>query len=254
MPPPAPSVEAIINPQHLSPYTGPTGSIEGTISVTGDPPTDTKVDVGKCPAAASIYGKAFREGAKLEDGSRALADALVAVTEYPGGYVQEKLAARRVSIHDCAFETRTIDMTFGQKLEVANRDAKGFYAPVLSLSPTPAVMVPPPNGDPISLYPEKPGYGTVSDRMGSPLYADVYVLLQPLHAVSDLSGHFRIDGVPVGKSKLSARLRTINNDASKAIEVHDGVVERIDLVLNFDKNTAPTSVKPDAGPIKPNIR
>ena len=220
--------------------------------MTGDPAPDvTGIDFGKCPLATAVYGKAFREGSKLDDGSRALADALVVVTEYPGGYVPEKLAAKRITIKDCAFDSRTVDVTYGQKIEVVNHDAKGFYAPVLSSSPTPAVMIPPPNGDPIFLYPEKPGFGVIADRMSSPLTADVYTLLQPLHTVSDLSGHFRIDGIPVGPSKISARLRTINHDVTKAIEVHDGVVERIDLVLDY-KNVPIAKV--DAGPNKPNLR
>jgi len=251
---PASAIEAMVNPDHLPPYSGPTGSIEGTVSVTGDPPADVPdIDTSRCPDAKQIYGKAFRTGAKLDDGSLTLADALIVVTEYPGGFIAEKSQSKNVVIAGCAFDKRTIDMTFGQKLEIVNHDPKGFYAPVLSNMSMPAVMIPAPNGDPITIYPEKPGYARVTDRLGSALAGDLYTFQQPLHTVSDVSGHFRIDGIPVGSSKVSARLRTINNNVTKPIEIHDGVVARIDLVLAY-KAGAVTAAAADAGAGKPNLR
>jgi hypothetical protein len=251
---PAASIEAMVNPDHLPPYTGPTGSIEGTVSVIGDPPADVPdIDTSRCADAKQIYGKAFRTGAKLDDGSLALADVLIVVTEYPGGFIAEKSQTKNVVIAGCAFDKRTIDMTFGQKLLVVNHDPKGFYAPVLSNMEMPAVMIPAPNGDPITIYPDKPGYSRITDRLGSALAGDLYTLQQPLHTVSDVSGHYRIDGIPVGKSKVNARLRTINNNVTKPIDVHDGVVERVDLVLTY-KAPATASASADAGATKPNLR
>src|SRR5579862_3686583 len=55
-------VDAVVNPEHLPAYSGPTGSIEGTILVVGPPAPDVKVDVSPCPAALDTYGKLFREG------------------------------------------------------------------------------------------------------------------------------------------------------------------------------------------------
>src|SRR5580693_3270897 len=47
---PAASVQAFVNPAHLPVYQGPTGSIEGTVTVTGDPSPDTKNrEYSKCP-------------------------------------------------------------------------------------------------------------------------------------------------------------------------------------------------------------
>ena len=242
----------MVNPAHLPPYTGPTGSLEGTISVKGDPAPASSVDVSRCPQTASIYGKTFREGATLADGSRQLPDALVVITGYQGAYIPERAPSKTLEIRDCAFATRTVDLTYGQKLLVANKDAKTVYAPVLDAFPTMAVMVPAPNADPITLYPEKPGFSTMSDRMGSPLSADVYVLLQPLHAVSDTSGHYRIDGIPVGKVDLNVRLRAINHDVTKPVEIHDGVVDHVDVVLEY--KTPIDRARVDAGPRKPNLR
>lgn len=252
---PSASVAAMVNPSNLPVYTGKTGSLEGTISVKGDPaPPTTGLDFHKCPQAEAVYGKTFREGATLADGSRQLGDALVVITGYSGAYIPEKNPARRIDIKDCAYQTRTIDLTYGQKLEIANHDAKGFYAPQLDAWPTAALMVPPPNGDPISLYPTKPGFSTLSDRLGGPLNGDVYTLLQPLHTVSDTSGHYRIDGIPIGKVNLNVRLRAINHDVTKEVEIHDGVVEHADVVLEY--KTPPPAPKPpgDAGPPKPNLR
>lgn len=249
---PSASVAAMVNPANLPPYTGPTGSLEGTISVKGDPAPSANLDLSRCPQAANVYGKTFREGATLSDGSRQLADALVVITGYQGAYIPERAPSKTLEIRDCAFASRTVDLTYGQKLLVANKDAKMVYAPVLDAFPTAAVMVPAPNADPITLYPEKPGFSTLSDRMGSPLTADVYVLLQPLHAVSDTSGHYRLDGIPVGKVDLNVRLRTINHDVTKPIEIHDGVVEHADVVLEYRTPTAKPQA--DAGPRKPNLR
>src|ERR1700685_103834 len=39
---PSASVAAFVNPAHLPPYLGPTGSVEGMITITGDAPPDTK--------------------------------------------------------------------------------------------------------------------------------------------------------------------------------------------------------------------
>jgi hypothetical protein len=252
---PAASIAAMVNPDHLPAYNGPTGSVEGTISVTGDPAPDVEigpdVQVARCPDAKQIYGKAFRTGAKLEDGSFVLPDALVIVTEYSGGFIAEKSETKLVTIAGCAFDKRTIDMTFGQKLQIVNHDPKGFYAPVLSNMNMPAVMIPAPNGDPITIYPDKPGYARITDRMGSPLTGDLYTFQQPLHTVSDASGHYRIDGIPVGNSKINVRLRTINNNVTKPLTIKDGVVEHVDIVLTY-KASAPTPA--DTTAAKPNLR
>src|SRR5271167_1825224 len=54
-------VDSVVNPEHLPAYTGPTGSVEGTIVVVGPSSPDVKLDVTPCPAALDTYGKLFRE-------------------------------------------------------------------------------------------------------------------------------------------------------------------------------------------------
>lgn len=232
----------------LPPYNGPTGSIEGTISVTGEPAPEIKDrDFHKCPAAAKAYGHLFREGAPVPSGGRALADALVGVTGYSGFYVPERNEARKVTIEECALTPHTIDVTFGQRLEIANKSAL-LFAPVLEGVFSPALMVATPNGDPVKIYPQKPGYFPVKDKLGNDfLTGDVYVLMHPLHAVSGLDGHYRIDGLPVGKVNIFTRLRVIGETA-KPVEVLAGVVSRVDLSLTYAPKdagpaTAATSAK-----------
>ncbi len=231
---PAASVAAYMNPAHLPPYTGPTGSVEGTIRVEGPPSPDMQgVDVTSCPGAARMYAKLFREGPPGADGRRPLADAVVAITGYSGFYVPERNDAESLRIENCAFDARTVAMTFGQRLDIAN-ETPDLWAPTLAQAPMPVLMMATSHGDPVRLYPARPGYFTLVDKeKHSWAQADVYALLQPLHAVSDLAGHYRIDGVPVGKLKVSARLRVLQHEATADVDVLANVVQTADLVIRY---------------------
>jgi hypothetical protein len=234
--PPA-TVDGFVNPAHLPVYQGPTGSIEGTITLTGDPSPDTKNrEYSKCPSGELMYKKLFREGAARPDGSRPIADALVAFTGYTGAYIPETKPARLVSIDNCALSTRTIDMTIGQRLEIVNKMKDKIFAPAFLQLPSPLALVAPPLGEAVNLYPQSPRLYTLYDRFGagsSYLTGDVYVLVQPLHTVTDLEGHYRIDGVPVGTVKVNGMLGVIEKQATKSVDVHANVVEKVDLELNY---------------------
>jgi hypothetical protein len=245
-PVPAASVAAYVNPAHLPPYTGPTGSVEGTIRIDGPPsPKSTGVSFSSCPDAEKMYGSLFREGPPGPDGSRPLADALVAVTGYSSYFLPERNEAQTVTIDDCAFNARTVAMTFGQRLEIANK-APDLWAPMLTQAPMPVLMMSTSHGDPVRLYPPHPGYYTLVDKGKHPwATADVYALLHPLHAVSDVAGHYRIDGVPVGKLKVNARLAAIQREASADVEILENVVKTVDLVLHYTPAKGP--VLTDAG-------
>jgi len=236
---PVASVEAVVNPYHLPVYSGPTGSLEGTIRVVGpEAPDVAGVDFSLCPAARATYGKMFRAGppGPGADGARPLRDALVAVTGYSGYYLPERNVAASTSLDGCVFDARTIAMTFGQRLEVANTGEPGkeLWAPVLAQAPQPALMLATAHGDPVRLYPPRPGYYTLADAMKHAYaHADVYVLQYPLHTVTDASGHYRIDGVPVGKLKVNARLAALNDQASADVEIRANVVQAADLTLHY---------------------
>ena len=80
----------MLNPQHLPVYSGPTGSVEGTILVIGPAAPDVKIDTKQCPAALDTYGKLFREGTPAApNGPRPLADAVVIAVGYSGYYIPE---------------------------------------------------------------------------------------------------------------------------------------------------------------------
>lgn len=241
------SVELVLNPSQLPPYDGPTGSVEGTVYVTGPSAPDVHVDTAKCPAAIDTYGKLFRAGPALPNGSRPLADAAVVLVGY-SGYVPEHDAAKRVTIGArCGYPSRTITMTFGQRLEVANQSSQ-LFLPVIdqdAFSAMNRVAPPHESGDPVKLYPRKAAYFTVSDNMQPFVHEDLYVFRHPLHTVTDLSGHYRIDGVPVGSAKVGAHSPGVGADAEVPVEVVAGIVQRVDLTVTYSPKRAKPVV--DAG-------
>ncbi len=247
LPIPIGSVATVVNPMNLPAYGGPIGSVEGTVFVQGpDAPPVPGLAVTSCPAALDAYGKLFRSGLPREDGARPLADAVVVVTGYSGYYLPETNPVVRVTIGaDCAYPSLSIALTFGQRLDVAN-DSSLPFAPYLEGTMLPAVMVAPPqqSGEPVKIYPPRADYFAMRDRMESFVREDVYVLRHPLHAVSDTRGHFRIDGVPIGKLKVGARLRAIGSEEARDVEVHPNVVEKVELVLRY---VPPAQEPPDDG-------
>jgi hypothetical protein len=254
LPLPREAVELVVNPDHLPPYDGPTGSVEGTVSVRGpDAPDVPGLDFAACPAAIDTYRKLFRAGPAAADGTRPLADAVVAVTNYSGFYIPEKAESQLVTIDaSCAYPQRTIAMTFGQRLEVQN-DSTLSFAPYLQGSGDVTVMIAPPqrHGPPVKIYPRKAAYFGLRDRLETFVHGDVYVLRQPLHAVTDRQGHYRIDGVPVGKLNVGARLAAVG-EATQDVTVRAGVVEKVDLVLTYAP-APPTRPPPVNGGKKPEI-
>ena len=237
-------VDSIVNPEHLPVYSGPTGSVEGTILVIGPASPDLKVDASQCPAALDTYGKLFREGTPAApEGPRPLADTVVIAVGYSGYYIPEKEQAKHVTITaNCAYPTRTITMTFGQRLEVSNK-SKFPFAPMIESEVSPAVMMAAPleMGDPIRLYPRRPGHTAMGDLMQPYVRQDLYVLRYPLHAVSDASGHYRIDGVPVGKLAIRALHPTVASEAQAPVDIATNVVAKVDLTLEY----APKAPKVD---------
>lgn len=250
IPVPAASVVAMLNPYGSPAYAGPTGSIEGTISYAGDPPADqpTHADAAKCPRAEAVYGKTFRVGETTPQGKELL-DAIVAVTGYKDFYVPEKRDAVAVEIDGCAITPRTITVTFGQKINIKNKGPE-IIAPVIEQGTNAVMMVAVPGApDPISVYPRRPGRFGMTDHLGkSFMLNDVYVLLHPLHAVSDGHGHYRIDGVPVGKLTVNATHPAFASETNQPIEIFAGVVTKADLLVTPKKKDggAPPATTPSS--------
>lgn len=245
---PTASIAKMVNPQKLPAYTGPTGSVEGTITVTGDPSPATPADFSRCPDAEKVYGRAFRDGPLGGDGSarRWLADAVVAVTGYGNFYIPEKNEAVEITIEGCGFSQRTVTMTFGQRLEVKNL-TKQFWTPKLDPPQSGMIMMATPGGDAVKLYPKQPGHYHLIDHDRKYAVDDLYAFLHPLHTASKVGGTYRIDGVPVGKVKVNTSHPKIGDaEASQEIEIKAGVVAKVDLELVY-KTPAAGSTDADAG-------
>lgn len=222
--------EAVLNPKGAAAYEGPFGTVEGVVRIEGAeaPPVDVKIP-NVCGDALAMYTKLFREGT-----GRTLADALVTVTEYKG-YVPPKREATKVAIRGCAYETRTIAMTFGERLEIANRDAQISYLPQLHGSRHAVDLVAVPKGDPVRLYPTEVGRYVLADGMARRwMHADVFVLKYPTHDVTGLDGKFRIENVPVGKVRVTAYLPAIDVSVDREVEVKEGEPTVVELTLKYE--------------------
>lgn len=255
---PKSQVEAAVNPTKLPPYDGPTGIVEGTVRMAGDPPPEVELRLPvKCMGAGGTYGRLYRQG-----DDREAADVLVAVTGYKG-YVPEKEEAVPVTIEDCAYSARTFALTYGQRLEVRNEDEHNSFIPILHGSRYTAFMVAVPKGDPVKLYPHRVGQYELADNMNRPwMSADVFVLKYATHDVTGLDGRFRIEGIPVGEVRIDALHPGIDVTEGKNVKVKEGEVTEVDFVLSFDAEKyhgktqshpiapAPSSSVPKVPPVK----
>lgn len=224
-------IQAVLNPAKVDAYQGPFGIVEGTIRIEGAeaPKRDVAIPQG-CGDALATYTKLFREGT-----GRTLADALVTVTEYEG-FVEPKREAKTVAIRGCAYETRTLALSFGERIEVSNRDAKISYLPQLLGGRHPVEMVAVPRGDAVKLYPTEVGRYILSDGMARKwMHADVFVLKYPTHDVTGLDGKFRIENVPVGKVRVTAYLPAIDESVDTEVEVKEGEPTVVELTLKYEE-------------------
>src|SRR5690606_7300758 len=104
------------------------------------------------------FGKVYREGA-----GRTLADVLVAVTEYDG-YVPAKTVDVPVRVEGCAWKSRTIAVTFGQRLAIEGLDNRPYVPEILG-QPMPAQLFVLPTNPVVKIPPKKPGRFKLIDSM-----------------------------------------------------------------------------------------
>jgi hypothetical protein len=250
---PAAAIVKTLNPKGVAPYSGPTGTLKGTVHVAGDAPPSVpglKIKT-KCSEAAAAYGKLFRVGL-----DKTLADVLVAVTGYEG-IVPAASDTVKLTIHGCALSRRTVAAAYGQRIEISNLDPLEAFMPYLDGAPTESILVAFPGGPPIKLYPQQPGHYLIRDQLPNTYFtADVFVLAYATHDVTGLDGQYEIKNIPVGKVKVNAFLPVLARRPAeeKAIEIKEGE-NKLDFTIKFDlktdmANVATTSSATPAPPPK----
>jgi hypothetical protein len=186
---------------------------------------------------------------------------MVAVTGYDA-YIPASSEVYPISIHGCAYDRRTLVLTYGQRIEVTNRDVKQSFLPQLDGSNTPAQLIAMPKGDAVKLYPLEVGHYALREGMkgGAWMYADVFVLQYTTHAVTGLDGRYRISGIPAGKVKLSVYLPSVDRElhpetgaesstVERDVEIKDGETTNLDIefpykVLKVAPKPKPASTVP----------
>lgn len=228
---PAGEASAVASGAVVIPAKGDTGVVEGTVTMEGDPaaiqsdlaarvPTD-------CAEALKMYNLVFREGP-----GRRVADVFVGVTGYPGT-PGEKRGPVTVSARGCAWDRRTYGLTVEQHLAIQSADHRP-YVPKLFGANSGASLVAVPRGEAIPVYPKGPGMYVLVDQMRNFVQSTVLVVKFPTFDVTGLDGKFRIADVPIGKSKISAYLPTVDLNVEQTVTVAKRSTTRVDLKLRFD--------------------
>lgn len=231
-PPPAALVQPVVNPKNRPAYSGPTGGVRGTVTITGDfaperPELLAKIE-DNCLDAKQMFAQVFREGP-----GRTLADALVAVTGYDG-YVPSTTSDVIVKAKGCAFHSRTVAMTFGQRIIVEGID-KRPYVPEILGQPQPAQLFVLPSSPTTSFSPRRPGRFKLVDSMRLYNASDLFILPYATAAVTGLDGHYEIQGIPVGSVKINALLPATGAVAGQDIVIEKGKTLELNLEIAFDR-------------------
>jgi hypothetical protein len=238
IPLPREQVLEVVNRSRLAPYRGPTGTVRGRVHAVGDRAPVMREVLEKIPAkclqARELYQALFREGMM-----RALADVFVAVTGYEG-YLPAPGPAVSIEASGCTWQTRTIGLMFGQRLDVKSGDGE-TYAPKLVGSNAPAQMFALPGGKAIELSPLKPGRYVLVDESHPFVAADVLVVKYPTFDVTGLDGAFEITGIPPGTVTVGAMLPATRQSAEKQVKVEAGKVVDVELEIRFDASAPAAS-------------
>jgi|GEM_PF-393317 len=230
--PPPDRVQKIVNPKKREPYKGKTGGVRGVVFATGDasPSRDdvvAKMD-SNCTTSRETFGSLFREGKNRE-----LADALVAVTGYDG-FVPASGTEVVLKAEGCAWEQRTVALTFGQGLAIEGVDNRP-YVPEFVEQPMPAQLFVLPTAPKVHLPPQRPGRFTLVDSMRLFNEAAVFALPYPTADVSDRKGEFEITGIPVGEVTVNVMLPQTNVVREKKVTIEAGEIVDLKFEIPFSQ-------------------
>jgi hypothetical protein len=238
----------ILNPSNATEYVGPTGVVEGTITVKGDPPAIRTFETlpKECEGAKAIHAPAYRAGPKGE-----LADTLIGVRTW-SGYVRPSKDDKVITIKNCSIEPTVIDLSLGQRLMIGNADTMP-YMPQTAVKATVRRLALK-NMSPVPILLMNPAAYGLTWLAGALPGADVptvtvFVIPNALHTVTGTDGKFRITGIPVGKAHISASHLGMP-EASKDVVIEAGKELKVDLTLNYKNSASPApstsaSVKKD---------
>jgi hypothetical protein len=222
-------VESVLNPSAKPYYTGPVGSLHGTVRMRGDaaPARDiTSIPVGKCFDAHSRLKSVFRAGPNGE-----LADVLVAATGYDA-LLKPVNTPLTLHTRGCAYDQQTAVVTFGQEILTQNHGPEAA-SPQLVGSPSKVLRFAIPGGNPTPVRPHKPGHFMLIDRSNPFNTVQVYALNYPTATVSDLQGHYEIHGIPVGEVTLNALLPSTGSGGEQKVTVVEGKSVEVNFELTF---------------------
>lgn len=227
------TAERELNPEGLPVYSGPVGSVRGVVQISGDEPPVVpemveKLPADGCPRAQELHRKLYRQGV-----DRTLADVLVTVTEYRG-YLPPRGEAVRVEAKGCAFGSRVLAITFGQRLDVFNLDAQS-YMPRLIGTPSYALRVAMPGGSPVPVFAPKPGQYLLVDQTRDYMRSELFVLSYPTFAVTALDGRFEIGGIPAGNVKVTAYSPALGKVVEQRVDVAAGAAAELAFKIDFSE-------------------
>jgi hypothetical protein len=133
----------------------------------------------------------------------------------------------------CAWSTRTVAMTFGERLDVVAKDRRA-YVPDLMGARMAAQILALPGGSGSSLYAQQPGRYVLVDSMRIFATAEVLVLKYATHDVTGMDGRYEIPDIPKGKVTLSAVLPATGATIERSIEIEAGRTQEVNLEIPFD--------------------
>jgi hypothetical protein len=240
------AAEKAQNPKGLPVYSGPLGSIRGVVKVSGDaaprvPSMLQKLPHGTCSEAHALHEHLFREGP-----GRTLGDVLVTVTEYEG-YLPPRDEVVRVEAKGCAYGSRILAMTFGQRLDIFNLDNQA-YMPRLLGTPSYALRVAMPGGSPVPVFAPSPGQYILTEQTRDYMRSDLFVLSYPTFDVTSPDGSFEIGKLPVGKVKVTAYAPAFGKVSEQQVEIKEGVSATVAFELPFSEAEFQARMKGTAAP------